>query len=140
RLRPDFAALRVQELPAGLVRERQVGSPTDRERAPFGAEDHVLEAEPVAGPVDEVARVVPPFGEAVVRSVVVRQGDRLRIPRPSALMSTMSANANEPETTTTISAADVTMRPLRSRPRATASRLSRVRSQASFMRVSRNTS
>ena len=61
-------------------------------------------------------------------------------PTPSALISTMSANANEPATTTTMSAALVTIRPLRSRPLATASRLSPVRSHASFMRLSRNTS
>jgi hypothetical protein len=43
-------------------------------------------------------------------------------------MSTMSAKANEPATTTTMSAAELTIRPLRSRPRATASVLSPVRS------------
>ena len=37
-------------------------------------------------------------------------------PSPRALIRTMSANANEPATTTTISAAEVTIRPLRSRP------------------------
>ena len=68
------------------------------------------------------------------------EGDRDRDPSPSALISTMSAKANEPATTTTISAAELTIRPLRSRPRATASVLSPVRSQASFIRVSRNTS
>ena len=61
-------------------------------------------------------------------------------PSPSALMRTMSAKANEPATTTTMSAADVTIRPLRSRPRATASVLSPVRSQTSFIRDSRKTS
>ena len=61
-------------------------------------------------------------------------------PIPSALIRTMSAKANEPATTTTISAAEVTIRPLRSRPRATASVLSPVRSQTSFIRVSRKTS
>ena len=55
-------------------------------------------------------------------------------------MRTMSANAKEPATSTTMSAADVTIRPLRSRPRATASVLSPVRSQTSFIRDRRKTS
>ena len=71
---------------------------------------------------------------------VASSATAIAMPIPSALISTMSANANEAATTTTMSAADVTIRPLRSIPPATASTLSPVRSQTSFIRVSRKTS
>jgi hypothetical protein len=79
-------------------------------------------------------------GTRSARTTVASRATAIATPSPSALISTMSANANEPATTTTIRAADVTIRPLRSRPRATASVLSPVASQTSFMRLSRNTS
>ena len=71
---------------------------------------------------------------------VASSATAIAMPMPSALIRTMSANANDPATSTTISAADVTIRPLRSIPPATASTLSPVRSQTSFIRDSRNTS
>ena len=79
-------------------------------------------------------------GTSSARTTVASSATASAIPSPSALISTMSANANEAATTTTISAAEVTIRPLRSRPRATASWLSPVRSQTSFIRDSRKTS
>ena len=79
-------------------------------------------------------------GTRSARTTVASRATATAIPRPSALISTMSAKANEPATTTTIRAADVTIRPLRSSPKATAAMLSPVRSQVSFMRERRKTS
>ena len=63
-------------------------------------------------------------GTRSARTTVASSATAIAIPTPSALISTMSAKANDPATRTTIRAAEVTMRPLRSRPRATASVLS----------------
>ena len=62
-----------------LVGQREVRRPRDREAAALGAEDDELEAEPAAVVVAQVAGVVPPLGEPVVRAVVARQLDGLRI-------------------------------------------------------------
>ena len=56
-------------------------------------------------------------GTSSARTTVASRATAIAIPIPSALISTMSANANEAATTTTISAAEVTIRPLRSSPR-----------------------
>ena len=45
-------------------------------------------------------------GTSRARTTVASRATAMATPRPSALMSTMSANANDPATTTTISAAD----------------------------------
>ena len=79
-------------------------------------------------------------GTRSARTTVASSATAMAIPSPSALIRTMSAKANEPATRTTIRAADVMIRPLRSRPAATACRLLPVRSQTSFMRVNRKTS
>ena len=63
----------------------------------------------------------------------------MAIPTPSALISTISAKAKDPATSPTMRAAEVTIRPLRSSPQATAPVLSPVRSQAYFIRDRRNT-
>ena len=55
-------------------------------------------------------------GTSSARTTVASSATAIAIPMPSALISTMSANANEPATTTTMSAAEVTIRPLRSMP------------------------
>ena len=69
----------------GLVGDREVRRPGHRERAPLGAEDHELEAVAVAGrAVAQVAGVVPPLGQPIVRGVVAREDDRLRIGRRAA--------------------------------------------------------
>ncbi len=62
------------------------------------------------------------------------------MPMPVALMVTTRARPKATKTVIMIAAAPVTRRPLRSRPSATAARLSRVRRHASCMRVSMNTS
>ena len=79
-------------------------------------------------------------GTSSARTTVASKATAIATPSPSALIRTMSAKANDPATTTTISAAEVTIRPLRSRPRATASVLSPVVSQTSFIRDRRKTS
>ena len=79
----DLEALPVQEPVAGLVGDGQVRGPGRREAASLGPEDDVLEAElalrAVGGRAVEVARVVPPLGQAVVRAVVAREDHRDRI-------------------------------------------------------------
>ena len=79
-------------------------------------------------------------GTNKARTTVASRATAIATPRPSALISTMSAKANDPATTTTMRAALVTIRPLRSSPRETASVLSPVRSHTSFIRESRKTS
>ena len=61
------------------------------------------------------------------------------VPTPSSLMNTTCDVANAPMATQNNSAANVTMRPVRSSPIATASRSPAPASRASLMRVSRNT-
>ncbi len=79
-------------------------------------------------------------GTRSARTTVASRAMAMAMPMPRALIRTMSAKANDRATTTTMRAADVTIRPLRSRPRATASVLSPVRSQTSFIRDRRKTS
>ena len=75
----DLEPLAVQEAVAALVGDREVRGPRRRELTPLGPEDHVFE--PVAGAVRgaQVAGVVPPLGQPVVRAVVAREDDRLRV-------------------------------------------------------------
>ena len=61
-------------------------------------------------------------------------------PTPIALVMTMEVNAKDSPTTTMISAALVTMRPVRASPKLTARTLSWVASHSSRMRESRKTS
>ena len=87
--RADLQPLAVEEAVAGLVGDRQVRDPRRREEAALGAEDDELEAVAAAVVGSQVARVVPPLGEPVVRAVVAWQdhgewigdGDRRRGPR-----------------------------------------------------------
>jgi hypothetical protein len=79
-------------------------------------------------------------GTRSARTMVASRATAMAMPTPRALIRTMSAKAKEPATTTTIRAAEVTIRPLRSRPAATAVWLSPPRSQTSFIRDSRKTS
>ena len=87
--RTHLQPLAVEEAVAGLVGDRQVRDPRRREEAALGAEDHELEAVAAAVVGTQVARVVPPLGEPVVRAVVAWQdhgewigdGDRRRSPR-----------------------------------------------------------
>ena len=79
-------------------------------------------------------------GTRRARTTVASSATATAMPRPSALMSTTCEKTNEPATMTTMRAALVTIRPLRSSPRATAVRLSAPASNASFMRLSRKTS
>ena len=55
-------------------------------------------------------------GTSSARTTVASSATAIATPRPSALIRTISANANEDATTTTMMAAEVTIRPLRSRP------------------------
>ena len=64
----------------------------------------------------------------------------MAVPRPSALINTMSAATNDRLTSTTMAAALVMIRPERSRPRATAVVLSAPSMCASCTRDSKNTS
>ena len=61
------------------------------------------------------------------------------IPIPTSLTITIDEVANAPTATQKSSAADVTTRPVRSSPSATASRFSSPASCASLIRESRNT-
>lgn len=61
-------------------------------------------------------------------------------PMPNILMNVTPLSPNEANVTASSAAAAVTMRPVRSRPVATAWVLSTVRSYSSLMRDSRNTS
>ena len=61
------------------------------------------------------------------------------VPIPSSLMKMISEVAKAPIATQKRAAAAVTIRPVRSRPLATASVLSRPPSRASLMRLSRKT-
>jgi len=62
------------------------------------------------------------------------------MPMPNILVEDTWPVANAANTTAISTAADVTIRPVRSRPRATAWVLSPVRSYSSFTRLSMNTS
>src|SRR3954463_12350430 len=85
-LRSDLAALRVEEgralnVPGGLLRERQVRGPRRWHRASLGAEHHGLEAESPSVAGAEVAGVVPPLSQSIVRTVVAWEGNCDRIGR-----------------------------------------------------------
>ena len=76
---------------------------------------------------------VPRMRKASISTASVR-------PMPKSLMKVMLLVAKAMNTTAMSSAAAVTIRPVRSRPRATDSSLSPVRSYSSLMRERRNTS
>ena len=80
-LRPDLRALRVEEALAGLVRDREMRGPGDRKRSTLGAEDHVLEAVSMAVLREEMAGVVPPLRQSVMRRIGAGQDDRFWIDR-----------------------------------------------------------
>ena len=79
-------------------------------------------------------------GTTSARTSVASTITATAMPMPIDLMVTTLASAKARKTHAMIAAAPVTRRPLRSRPSATAVRLSPVRIHASCIRVSRNTS
>ena len=79
-------------------------------------------------------------GTMRMRTMLASSATATARPTPMALVMMMLVKANEPATTTMISAALVTMRPVLVRPKLTAAWLSCVSSHASRMRESRNTS
>ena len=79
-VRTELGALRVQKSSTLLVGERQMGGPAHREGASLSAEDDEFESEAIARrDVAQVTGVVPPLGQPVMRGVVGRKRDRLRI-------------------------------------------------------------
>ena len=78
-------------------------------------------------------------GTSSARTIVASISTASTVPTPSSLMKTISDVANAPSAIEKSRAADVTIRPVRSRPTATASVFESPPSCASLMRVSRNT-
>ena len=81
-LRPDLAALVVEEALARFVGDGQVGRPGHGEGAALGAEHDELEPERAAVGRGQMAGVVPPLGQPVVGRVVAREHRRDRVVGP----------------------------------------------------------
>ena len=79
-------------------------------------------------------------GTATTRTTVASISTAAASPNPMALKASSRLPVNAANTTTMINAAEVTVRPVRSRPRVTACSLDPVRSHSSRIRVIRNTS
>jgi hypothetical protein len=79
-------------------------------------------------------------GTSSMRTTVASRATASTVPSPICLMVSIPAAMNPANTTTSSSAAEVTIRPERWSPTATARSLSPVSSQASLIRDSRNTS
>jgi len=79
-------------------------------------------------------------GTSSIRTTVASSSTARTVASPICLMVSIPAAMNPAYTTTSSSAAEVTIRPERCSPTATARSLSPVWSQASLIRESRNTS
>ena len=79
-------------------------------------------------------------GTSSIPTTVASSTTAMAMPRPTSLMVSSSPAAKPRNTITIRAAAEVTIRPVRCSPRATARSLSPVWSQASLIRESRNTS
>jgi hypothetical protein len=79
-------------------------------------------------------------GTATTRTTVASMRTAAARPNPIALKASSRLPVKAANTTTMISAADVTVRPVRSSPRVTARALEPVRSHSSRIRVIRKTS
>jgi hypothetical protein len=79
-------------------------------------------------------------GTATTRTTVASISTAAANPNPMALNASRRLPVNAAKTTTMINAAEVTVRPVRSRPRVTACSFEPVRSHSSRIRVIRKTS